>query len=267
MEPVEETLLEPRGLAFGPDGSLYVNANNAHALVRAEETTGQGRFDRVTPLRKSPGGVGHGRNNLTFGPDGRCTRSTATTFACPTISGADESRVIHQENDRLLTCRWDRFLFDYAAKLPAGHLIRTTHPAASWELMAGGFRNPYGIDFNPDGELFTFDADNEGDLGTPWYRPTRINHVVSGRLWLAAGDGDAADVVSGHPSGDARDRQDVPHGHQVRNAEPLSTAAEGVAVYPRLVLREDPRDPLSAAGDELRGDRRDVPGRASAERD
>ncbi|AMV19947.1 c-type cytochrome [Planctomyces sp. SH-PL14] len=180
VEPVEETLREPRGLAFGPDGSLYVNANNAHTLVRAEDAASQGRFDRVTPLRKSPGGVGHGRNNLTFGPDGALYSIHGNDVRLPEDFRAAESRVIHQENDRLLACRWDRFLFDYAAKLPAGHLIRTTDPATSWELMAGGFRNPYGIDFNPDGELFTFDADNEGDLGTPWYRPTRVNHVVSG---------------------------------------------------------------------------------------
>ena len=31
-----------------------------------------------------------------------------------------------------------------------------------------------------DGDLFTYDADMEYDFNTPWYRPTRINHVVSG---------------------------------------------------------------------------------------
>jgi len=33
---------------------------------------------------------------------------------------------------------------------------------------------------NADGELFTFDADMEWDMNTPWYRPTRVCHVVSG---------------------------------------------------------------------------------------
>lgn len=180
VESVEETLLEPRGLAFGPDGKLYANANNALTLVRVEDSTGQGKYDRVTPLRKSPGGVGHGRNNLTFGPDGALYSIHGNDVRLPEDFRPEENRLVHQADDRLLPCRWDRFLFDYAAKLPAGHLIRTTDPAGSWELLAGGFRNPYGIDFNADGELFTFDADNEGDLGTPWYRPTRINHVVSG---------------------------------------------------------------------------------------
>ncbi len=48
------------------------------------------------------------------------------------------------------------------------------------ELVATGFRNEYDIAFNQQGELFTYDADMEWDVGTPWYRPTRINHVISG---------------------------------------------------------------------------------------
>ena len=48
------------------------------------------------------------------------------------------------------------------------------------ELVSTGFRNEYDIAFNPLGDLFTYDADMEWDIGTPWYRPTRVNHVISG---------------------------------------------------------------------------------------
>jgi hypothetical protein len=48
------------------------------------------------------------------------------------------------------------------------------------ELFAAGFRNTYDIAFNSDGELFGFDGDMEWDWGMPWYRPIRINHIVSG---------------------------------------------------------------------------------------
>jgi len=34
--------------------------------------------------------------------------------------------------------------------------------------------------FNADGELFVYDSDMEWDFGTPWYRPTRVNHATSG---------------------------------------------------------------------------------------
>ncbi|NJM55291.1 MAG: heme-binding protein, partial [Verrucomicrobiae bacterium] len=43
-----------------------------------------------------------------------------------------------------------------------------------------GFRNEYDAALNVHGDLFTYDADMEWDFGLPWYRPTRICHVVSG---------------------------------------------------------------------------------------
>jgi putative heme-binding domain-containing protein len=47
-------------------------------------------------------------------------------------------------------------------------------------LITSGLRNSYDLAFNHAGDLFTFDSDGEWDLGTPWYRPTRICHLVSG---------------------------------------------------------------------------------------
>ena len=49
-----------------------------------------------------------------------------------------------------------------------------------WEIHCTGLRNPYDFAFNRHGDLFTFDSDNERDVGTAWYRPTRICHLVSG---------------------------------------------------------------------------------------
>ncbi len=46
--------------------------------------------------------------------------------------------------------------------------------------MSNGYRNPFDLAVNPEGDLFTYDADKERDLGMPWYRPTRLCHVTSG---------------------------------------------------------------------------------------
>ena len=83
-------------------------------------------------------------------------------------------------NDRVLPCVWNEFLFDNDVTPPAGHIARTDAAGKRWELVAGGFRNPYDLAFNGDGELFTFDADMEWDIGAPWYRPTGVMHVVPG---------------------------------------------------------------------------------------
>jgi glucose/arabinose dehydrogenase len=64
--------------------------------------------------------------------------------------------------------------------MPFGHLIRTDRDGKTWELVAGGLRNPFGIDFNAAGDLFTFDADMEWDVGLSWYHPTRVLHLVPG---------------------------------------------------------------------------------------
>ena len=48
-----------------------------------------------------------------------------------------------------------------------------------------GYRNQYDFALNRDGEMFVYDAVMEWDMGAPWYRPTRINHGVSGGRTMA----------------------------------------------------------------------------------
>ena len=63
---------------------------------------------------------------------------------------------------------------------PGGFIMKISPDGKSQEVINTGFRNEFDAAFNLDGELFTYDADMEYDIGSPWYRPTRINHVVSG---------------------------------------------------------------------------------------
>jgi putative heme-binding domain-containing protein len=63
---------------------------------------------------------------------------------------------------------------------PGGWIARVTPDGSRWELYSSGYRNEYDIAFNAQGELFSYDADMEWDVGTPWYRPTRVCHATSG---------------------------------------------------------------------------------------
>ena len=65
-------------------------------------------------------------------------------------------------------------------KAPGGSIIRTDLNGQTVELFAGGLRNVYDLAFSPDGELFIHDSDMESDIGTTWYRPTRVCHVPPG---------------------------------------------------------------------------------------
>jgi hypothetical protein len=70
--------------------------------------------------------------------------------------------------------------FGAGKKPPGGFVARMDPDGKNCELFASGQRNTYDIAFNVDGELFGFDSDMEWDWGMPWYRPTRVNHIVSG---------------------------------------------------------------------------------------
>lgn len=165
MEVINDTLAECRGLLYAY-GDLYANANNSRGLYRLHDSTGDDKFDDVQLLREFPGGVGHGRNDLALGPDGMIY----------SIHGDSVELPLQQINDLTSPFRDG----GRERPQPQGHLIRTDRNGRDWELVATGLRNPFGIDFNVDGELFTYDADAEFDMGAPWYRPTRIAQLVSG---------------------------------------------------------------------------------------
>ncbi len=62
----------------------------------------------------------------------------------------------------------------------AGTLMRLKPDLSGGEILADGFRNAYDFDFGARGDLFTFDSDGERDVSLPWYRPTRVFHVLPG---------------------------------------------------------------------------------------
>ena len=178
VEVINDTLLECRGLLYA-HGALYVNANNSKMLVRLRDTDSKGVFDKMEELLRTEGGVGHGRNHIKLGPDGMIYIVHGNNVV-PPASIAPESPLRNFRDDRLIPCPWDPQMFDGDVKLPAGHILRGDPDGKKWTLLAGGLRNPLDVAWNEDGEMFTFDADMEWDTGTPWYRPCRVNHIVSG---------------------------------------------------------------------------------------
>lgn len=62
----------------------------------------------------------------------------------------------------------------------AGTLMRLTPDLTKGEVRADGFRNAYDFTFSANGDVFTYDSDGERDISLPWYRPTRVFHVLPG---------------------------------------------------------------------------------------
>ena len=164
VETIDDTLEEVRGLLDTPRG-LYANANVSKGLFRLEDANGDERFDEVRPLVRTKAG-GHGRNALALAPDGFITMIHGDAVDLP----PRVRRLTPPTVPRLLP----------GDDLSRGHFLRVDPEAREWTLVADGLRNPVGVDFNADGEAFTYDADAEMDMGMPWYRPTHIRHLVSG---------------------------------------------------------------------------------------
>lgn len=178
VEVIDDELLECRGLLYA-HGSLFANANVSKTLFRLTDKDGDGTFDERKELMRSGGGNGHGRNHIKLGPDGDIYVAHGNNVLLPE-NIAPDSPLKNYANDQLIPNPWDGSMFDGNVELPAGHILRVKPDGSKITLLAGGLRNPLDIAFNRDGDLFTFDADMERDVGTPWYMPTRVLHVVPG---------------------------------------------------------------------------------------
>ena len=185
-EPGVETLDIPvggaQGLLYAFD-SLYVMCANdkpyARGLYRVRDTDGDDKFDDVKLIRGLDGGGEHGPHAILLSPDGRSL--TIVSGNQTKLTAIDSSRVpMLWSEDHLLPRLWDGNGFMKGVLAPGGWIAKTDPEGKTWELMANGFRNEYDAAYNRDGELFAFDADMEWDMNTPWYRPTRVNHVASG---------------------------------------------------------------------------------------
>ena len=182
IEKIDVDIGEAQGLLWAFD-SLYVNVNKAtkypHGLYRVRDTDGDDKLDRVEILRAFIGGGEHGPHAVALAPDGKSLYVVIGNQTKQTEL-ADSRVPLHYGEDHLLPRMPDGRGFMSDVLAPGGCIYRVDPDGKRWELTANGFRNEYDAAFNRAGELFTYDADMEWDMNTPWYRPTRVNHVVSG---------------------------------------------------------------------------------------
>lgn len=61
-----------------------------------------------------------------------------------------------------------------------GFVLRISPDFTSCEIICDGLRNAYSFDWNLQGELFTFDSDNERCMGLPWYEGCRFYRIQRG---------------------------------------------------------------------------------------
>ena len=171
-----------QGLCYAFD-SLYVVVNSRSSstgagVFRLLDTNKDDKFDKIVTIKKlSSTGGEHGPHAILPAPDGKHLYVVMgnqtnlpedyTHSRVPELWGEDQLHPSLQ-------------YFMKGAEAPLGHFAQIDPEGKTWEVISTGFRNQYDAAFNREGELFTYDADMEWDMNTPWYRPTRVNHVIDG---------------------------------------------------------------------------------------
>lgn len=182
--PEVEILDLPCGSAQGllwAHGALWVNAQGGPdgGLHRLRDADGDGRLEtHEVILRYGPPGE-HGAHGIVLGPDGGLYVVLGNHVPLPEGRSPD-SPYRDGGEDVLLERLWDPRGHAVGVMAPGGTVLRVSPDGSRWDLVYAGLRNSYDLAFAPNGELFTYDADMEWDLGAPWYRWPRVVHVVPG---------------------------------------------------------------------------------------
>ena len=185
VERIPIELGQAHGLLWVGD-VLYVVVNGddktyQSGLYRARDTNGDDQLDKVEFLHELDLSGEHGPHAVLLAPDGKSLYVLCGNKTPPVKT--DRSRVPHVWDEDQLFPRIYGVGFMKGTPAPAGSIYKVDFDGKKWELVSSGFRNIFDAAFNADGELFTYDADMEWDVGAPWYRPTRVCHVVSGADW------------------------------------------------------------------------------------
>jgi putative heme-binding domain-containing protein len=188
VEKLDLPLGGAHGLLWAFD-SLYVMVNEdvkigdvkpQRGLHRVRSKDGGDTFEKPEFLHVVDGGGEHGCHAILPGPDGKSLYivcGNMTKMINP-LAGSRVPKLWGE--DHLLPRMPDGNGFMRGVLGPGGCIYRIDPDGKDWELISTGYRNEFDAAFNRFGDLFTYDADMEWDMNTPWYRPTRVCLVASG---------------------------------------------------------------------------------------
>ena len=188
-------------------GHLYMMGNRTFSRAKVLPN---GELGPTEFLCKMAGGGEHGPHSIVVSPDGKSLFVIAGNATKP--PAFEYSRIRTNWKDDVLLKNYAYGHMSHG-KAPGGWVMKISPDGKKREMHNMGYRNPVDFGLNRDGELFVYDADMEWDIGAPWYRPTRVNHAVSGgesgwratskkwRKYFPDTVGSVVDVGPGCPTG------------------------------------------------------------------
>ena len=181
VEPLKTPLKGAHGLLFAFN-SLYamVGEGTDRGIHRLTDTDGDDQFDKDEFILPLDGSGEHGPHSLALSPDGKriylnCGNHTKPPATIDHVRGAKA-----WAEDHLLPRLWDANGHAKGILAPGGYIASINPDGKDLEMFCYGYRNQFDFAFNLNGDIFSYDADMEWDIGSPWYRPTRINQSPSG---------------------------------------------------------------------------------------
>ncbi|MDF1714345.1 MAG: c-type cytochrome [Akkermansiaceae bacterium] len=161
-------------------GSLWFHRNGG-ALYRVIDSNGDGLPDQAEKQPSNNGGGEHGNHAVIPDESGKQLYVVGGNHApIPPQDSITRKRVQSWSEDHLLPRLWDARGHARGRLAPGGWISRYDPQSKTHDLHSIGMRNAYDIALNSAADLFIYDADMEWDVGSHWYRPTRINFSVSG---------------------------------------------------------------------------------------
>ncbi len=166
-----------------------------------------GPEEKISELQ---GGGEHGPHSAIVSEDGKGLYVIAGNY---TKAPKHQHSRIQRNMGNDLILRQYTYGHNAGGKAPAGFVMKFSPDGKQREMMSMGYRNPVDFCLNRHGEMFVYDADMEWDIAAPWYRPTRVNHGVSGgesgwrattqkwRKYYADTVGSVVDIGPGCPTG------------------------------------------------------------------
>jgi putative heme-binding domain-containing protein len=165
------------------NGDMYVTGEGPQGtgLYRLSDKNRDGTLENVKLLIQFEGTMAeHGPHGVALGPDG-LIYVVVGNHTQPTAPIDPASPYTNPYEGDLNQPRYeDPGGHAVGIKAPGGTVLRTDIDGSAVQIVAGGLRNAYDLAFNRDGEMFVPDSDMESDDGAPWFRPTRLYHILPG---------------------------------------------------------------------------------------
>jgi putative heme-binding domain-containing protein len=174
VQELQTKVKQAQGLLYANNALYFVRNGGQSGLYRLRDTDGDDQFDEEVLLRKIDGGGEHGPHGVILTPNGK------SLIVC----GGNHTKLPMPEKslvpklwgeDFIIPRLWDANGHASNIYAPGGWICQTDFDGKEWTLVSAGYRNQYDIALNAHGQIFTYDSDMEWDIGSPWYRPTRVS--------------------------------------------------------------------------------------------